>query len=404
MNQLAPLSELPDMHPAPGVTSDDAEIMVPPGLILTTATDGRGILRYVSPQLCAISGLSAPQLLGTQHRSLGHSDTPRGVYHLYWQRLRDGYPACAYVKYKAANSRFYWAFTVAMATDDGFMSWRLRPETVHLAMIQDLYRDMCDRESQGLSSQQSADHFVACLAKAGFADYDLFMHQALADESKKRSHAGQTPSSDVDHLSELIDLLNTAERLSEQVSRDFNKVRSEPVNMRIMAGRIEGASGALGTISQNYDIMASEMHQLVERLRDPQKGTLGRMRKAVQHGRFQSQITALLAEYSDQTESNACAIQADMIERLRKSTLDYTSEAKLASRWIPDICRQLRHRINGLNVVKLLCRVESGRIQNADGGLEGIIERLETFHQTTEINLAMLSAKADQIRTTSAAL
>lgn len=390
-----------DLHIDAASPGTGRETRLPPDTIIASSTDLRGIIRYANPQFCEIAELGLDGLVGAPHRIVRHRDMPKGLFYLFWDRLKRGLPVCGYVKNRTASGGFYWVFATVTTSPEGYLSVRIRPNAALFETIQTVYRDLLALEQSGLTPEQSARTLTEAIADLGFADYDAFMQAALAEECRLRASTGETGDCCLPKLADLGSLLASAEDRADTVGRDFVKVRSEPVNMRILAGRLEGASGALGTISQNYDIMAAEMQQLVQKLRCRDSGALGRMRTALDRGRFLAQVALLMKKAAEQPDFGGATQLADQSERLMIESTAALAEISAAARSIPDICRQLRHRINGLNVVKLLCRVESGRMQNADTGLNGIIERLERFHEETETNLAALSSKADQIKSNS---
>lgn len=390
-----------DLHLAPASPGADRETRLPADTIIASSTDPRGIIRYANPQFCEIAELGLDALVGAPHRIVRHRDMPKGLFFLFWDRLKRGLPVCAYVKNRTASDGFYWVFATIMTSSEGYLSVRIRPNAAWFQTIQTVYRDLLAQEQSGVTPEQSARALTEAIGELGFADYDAFMQTALAEECRLRAGTADAGDCCLPKLTELGALLASAEERADTVGRDFVKVRSEPVNMRILAGRLEGASGALGTISQNYDIMAAEMQHLVQKLRCRDSGALGRMRTALDRGRFLAQVAFLMKKSAEQPDFDGATQLADQAERLMADSKASLAEISSAARSIPDICRQLRHRINGLNVVKLLCRVESGRMQNADAGLNGIIERLERFHEETETNLAALSSKADQIKSNS---
>lgn len=370
---------------------NDAETIIAPFF------NAPGIISPDNSQVNETADTALQGLAGAPHWSPRHPDIPRGVDHLCRDRSKRGLPVCAYVKNRRATGGYYWDFSMTTVVAEGVLSVPTHPEVPHFQTARDIYRDLLVRERHGLSPDESAQAFLAALAARGFDGYDTFMQSALAEECRMRATdtaPGECSLPRLDHLGRLLD---AAEGLAELMGRDFTRVRSEPVNMRILAGRLEGASAALDTISRNYDVMASEMQHLVEKLRYRDSGALGRMRGALDRGRFLAQVALLMKQAAAQPDSDDAAQLPNQAAQLVTASNAALTEIAATARSVPETCRQLRHRINGLNVAKLLCRVESSRMQNADPGLNGIIARLDRFHADTETNLAALTLKADQI-------
>lgn len=186
--------------------------------------------------------------------------------------------------------------------------------------------------------------------------------------------------------------------IAENIAEGFKRVQSEPVNMRILSGRLDGSGAALSTISQNYDKMAEEMVEMVSRLKNAEGGAIAEI---VEHTKA-AQWEMLFTKSGDiPSFSGAHSFDAKQHEQVMvnvgKNVRVRIAKVNKIAKEIPSTCRQIRRRINGLDVVKLLCRVESGRLAVVDGGLNGIIDRLEAFHNETDKNLADLTSFASQI-------
>lgn len=391
------------------------EVHYPSERILASSTDPRGVIQYANPAFCEISGFGQAQLVGAPHKIVRHAEVPRGLFQLMWNRLKAGQPVCAYVKNKTADERFYWTLALITHLPEGYISVRIRPRGALFETVQKVYAKLAEQERNGMTPEQSETLIHQEIQKAGYTDYDSFMYEILNDEMSLRYEAtGRKTPNEIALMNELTGLINEIEVLINEIGVGFRQIRGEPVNMRILSGRLDGAGAAIGTISQNYDTMADKMQQVIERIQSRESGSITRMKAATIRGRFAAQVSHLLRETAEQAQ------HADQQDETARHFIENTfpahakkmsGEAKLSAREITaigkeitDFCRQLRRRINGLDVVKLLCRVESGRIGNSDSGLQGIIARLEKFHERTDVFLADLAAKASQITSKSAAL
>ncbi|WP_422047971.1 PAS domain-containing protein [Shimia sp.] len=386
-----------------GADSAETEVRFPAEKILVSATDQRGVITCVSETFCEVAGYSSDELMGAPHKLVRHPDMPKGVFYLVWETLKAGRPICAYVKNRTKSGDYYWVLAVMTITENGFLSCRIKPETELFEKTKKIYATLLREEAQGLTPEQSAAKFKEMLAEEGFPNTDAYGGFALNAEFKNRNIISPELAQSFASMDELELLIRDMQKLVDNIEQGFERVRGEPVNLRILAGRLEGAGAALGTISQNYDAMAKEMHGLVGRLHDPETGALQQMYKAVVYGRSTLQTSQLFDEAfkAAQAQENQSEADARMLqehgEKLQSLCRSRIIEISSIGKSIPDICRSLRRRINGLDVVKLLCKVESGRMRDVDSGLDGIIARLENFHDNTDRHLAELSGKASQV-------
>ncbi|CUH52180.1 PAS domain-containing protein [Shimia marina] len=393
-----------------GADTASNEVRFPIEQILTSATDQRGVIGFASPRFCEVSGFTSDELLGAPHKLVRHPDTPKGVFYLLWDHLKAGKPVCAYVKNKTKSGGYYWVLAVITHTENGYLSARIRPGSELFEATKAVYADLLKEEASGMTPEHSATLLTERLQEMGYDDIKSYGYSILNEEFKLRNIVDAEHVTSFALMDDLAGLVCDMQNLVNSIEQGFARVRGEPVNLRILAGRLEGAGAALGTISQNYDAMAKEMHGLVGRLHDPESGALRQMSDAVGHGRAALQMAQLLKQArSDATIDASMAAEGlrlleDHNERLQQLSRTRLIEIASVGKSIPDICRSLRRRINGLDVVKLLCKVESGRMRDVDSGLDGIIARLENFHDNTDRHLAELSAKSSQITQKGASL
>lgn len=378
--------------------------------IITSATDPRGVIQFANEKFVEVGGYPLEELINAPHKIMRHPDMPKGVFYLMWECLKSGMPVCTYVKNKTKSGGYYWVLAVVTQTENGFLSARIRPNTELFETTKEIYTTLLDEEKrENLTAEQSGARLLEMLKDAGYPSLDAYGIEALDLEFKARGIIAPDLSSSFHLMDELAEIISDMQDLVNSIEQGFERVRGEPVNLRILAGRLEGAGAALGTISQNYDAMAKEMHSLVGRLHDPENGSLVQMYSAVSQGRWSMQIAQLLNEaYSniapDDAATDGAVLLKEHHERLHQRSRARLIEISSIGKSIPDICRSLRRRINGLDVVKLLCKVESGRMRDVDSGLDGIIARLENFHDNTDRHLADLSAKASQVTQKGSAL
>lgn len=383
--------------------SAEAEVRFPADKILVSATDQRGVITFASDSFCEVAGYTNDELMGAPHKIVRHPDMPKGIFYLVWETLKAGRPVCAYVKNKTKSGGFYWVLAVMTLTENGYLSSRIRPETELFDKTKKIYAELLQEEAKGLTPEQSAAKFKEMIAEEGFASLEAYSGFALNAEFKHRDRISSELVQSFASMDELELLIRDMQGLVDNIEQGFERVRGEPVNLRILAGRLEGAGAALGTISQNYDAMAKEMHGLVGRLHDPETGALQQMHAAVLHGRAILQSSQLFDEackavqLQDNCSTKDIRALQEHGEKLQTKCRARLIEISSIGKSIPDICRSLRRRINGLDVVKLLCKVESGRMRDVDSGLDGIIARLENFHDNTDRHLAELSGKASQV-------
>ncbi len=68
-------------------------------------TDERGVIIHGNGVFRKISGYMWEELKGAPHKLVRHPDMPKGVFQLYWDKLKAGDYVAAYVKNKSKDGR-----------------------------------------------------------------------------------------------------------------------------------------------------------------------------------------------------------------------------------------------------------------------------------------------------------
>ncbi len=80
--------------------------------VITSETDDKGIITYVSEAFCKVSGYTKEELLGQQHNMLRHPDMPSSVFKDLWETLKANKTWEGEVKNLKKSGEFYWVYTI----------------------------------------------------------------------------------------------------------------------------------------------------------------------------------------------------------------------------------------------------------------------------------------------------
>lgn len=367
-------------------------------------TDERGVIKTGNSVFQRVAGYEWSELIGAPHKIIRHPDMPKAVFQLMWDRLKEGKPTGAYVKNRCKSGRFYWVFALVSPADGGFISTRIKPTSDLFKAVSDIYADLVHREqSDGLSPRDSADILLAEIKKHGFSNYDTFQSNALSTEYAARARlTGQ----DLDPLQRrFLDMARAIAQVqveTNEMTEAFKAIRTVPMNMRIIASRLENAGGPISAISVNYSQMLEEMTTWVKTFVDGETCVFARIRDAILHGQFLGFATAVENEMID-VFRNVTAIYPDSISveaeveevtAHRQKFLDETArsldsveaEAKRFARSVLDMKRY----VTGLSSTRMMCKIESAALSNSGTALVGIVEQLDACQKEIEQRLARM--------------
>lgn len=87
--------------------------------VLTSSTDKKGRIIYVSKAFCEISGYTKEELIGQNHRIIRHEDMPKKLFQELWNTITNGKVWQGEIKNKKKNGEFYWVkATISPVFDD----------------------------------------------------------------------------------------------------------------------------------------------------------------------------------------------------------------------------------------------------------------------------------------------
>lgn len=122
---------------------------------IVSKTDLSGKITYGNDLFIRISGYTEKELLGKPHNILRHSDMPKLIFQLLWERIKAGKEIFAYVKNRTKENDYYWVFAHVTPSFDssgniiGYHSVRRKPTSEALQTIKALYTQLLDAERQG---------------------------------------------------------------------------------------------------------------------------------------------------------------------------------------------------------------------------------------------------------------
>ncbi|WP_434290185.1 PAS domain-containing protein [Celeribacter sp. SCSIO 80788] len=377
-------------------------------------TDERGVIAAGNEVFRRISGYSWDELVGAPHKIIRHSDMPKGVFYILWERIKKGLATGAYVKNRAKDGRYYWVYAVVSPIEGGFVSVRMKPSSAALEGAKAAYKAFLKFEKeQGLSPEESAAAIRARLKELGFPSYGAYSSYAIAQEMSARDAAlSRMEDGRLRSLKELLPTLLELDKEQQALFAAFAKIRGIPSNMRIVASRLEPAGGPISAISQNYRLMSDEVtnhlggFRVDNGTRNLSESVMLRVYKGLfmmAASRLQREVKevslAALGKHTEldgfQTEVDILTIMLDdyMIESgsvLVSVFNDVTALTRSA--------KDLRQLVTGLDSIRVLCRVEAGRLGAQSASLMPVINQLDTFHIEIDATLERIMSLAERIR------
>lgn len=386
----------------------DQEVPFEVGRFLYTRTDKRGVILSANSLFVSISDYSPDEMVGAPHKLVRHPYMPKGIFHLMWQTLQSGHPFTGFVRNRTRGGKYYWVCAIAAPSETGYLSVRTPPRGKHFDQAKQIYGKMLIAESEGATPTESAELFEKLLQEEGHQTLGDFMAESLADHAIDPSQA-DCPVSRIRTLRRDLGLL--ADTQSELLST-LQKLYLIPTNMRILASRLEPSGGPVSAISDSYKRAASELMMRLHRHNSAKpEGTRGAGAEVSEGADLMSRALFLI---SAATLLNRA--EAQFVTEPEVSRVDHKLERATLSKLVKEFealaenstvavatnvnrigkeAEHIKRLMAGLDQIRILGEVESGRIRNADGGLAAIMSQLTSFHGLIHQRLnAMTNAAA----------
>lgn len=155
------------------------ELRMKPDEFIVSKTDLKGNITYGNQTFIEMSGYSESELLHAPHNILRHSDMPKLIFKLLWERIREREGIYAYVKNKTKNGDYYWVFAYVTPSFDpsgnriGYYSIRRAPAPGAIAAVEPLYRDLLEAEHTG--GMGASEKLLAKILHEKGMTYDQFV-------------------------------------------------------------------------------------------------------------------------------------------------------------------------------------------------------------------------------------
>ena len=379
--------------------------------IFFSRTDKRGTIQAWNSVFERVADFPPERLQGAPHRIIRHENMPKGVFWLMWEALKAGQRFGGYVCNKACDGLFYWVYAIVTPTEDGYTSVRIEPTSPLLAKVTALYADALAAErEEGLTPEASGHRILQALEAEGFPTYAAFASASIAAEVVARDAGlGRPVDPRLAHFREMREIVQSIVAEQRSLLSQMYAMRLVPVNMRIMAARIERQGGAVSAISDNYRLLSSEVADQLSAFVEDGMPTSTFQFRAMERALFLSSAWRIMSEADayfrgqDDTESSAdLALEAsrlrDVMNQTRADSDDAlrTASARAIRRESQAI--SLGRAILSLDSIRIMCRVANERLRILEGGLAAVVASLDIFHTQMAKNLEEILALTHRLK------
>ncbi len=347
-------------------------------------TDERGIILSGNSVFQRISMYPWEDLIKKPHNLIRHPDMPKAVFWLLWHTIKRGEPIGAYVKNMARNGRYYWVFAVVTPVDGGYLSVRLKPGSGLLPVVEQEYKALLLREQEeGLSPAESGAILLARLAELGFPDYNTFMSAALSKEIATRNEKmGRENDRAVGYFDDLTAAAQALLKHSGIIFSSYEQNQYVPLNLQVQSAQMQDAGTAISVISSNYNIISTEIKNNMEQFLTSVQDVFSTINQGlflVCTAKLQQELIGFFQgeppseHVSRSAEMALLSSQRDMYE---KKAIEGLRAIQQQTERFQQNCRDMKMLAAGLEVTRVMGKVECARQLNPRDGLSEMINEL----------------------------
>ena len=144
--------------------------------IIVSESDLDGVITYVNPKFCEISGYTKEELLGQQHNILRAPETPTEFFKKLWETIENGETFYGILKNIRKNGSYYWvdmSITPVRRQGKTVGYKAIRFDITDQVLAKEGLKDEIHKREGELKLQTNRFEFAINSSRDGFWDYDV---------------------------------------------------------------------------------------------------------------------------------------------------------------------------------------------------------------------------------------
>lgn len=237
--------------------------------IFFSITDQTGKILFGNDIFCRLSEYSNKELSGKPHNIIRHPDMPKSIFKLMWDTLKSNQPFFGYIKNRSKSGNYYWVFALAFPYQDKYISIRLKPVTVDLSEIDNLYAEIVKYEKDHFDLNVCVKFAAELVQKKLNVSIFEFLKISLVNESLERQkqirYFEQTNDSNskniqiYEQFKIIFDTVNLIRDKSSMLSDIFDEINIITKNLLIAAANLGDQAATTVVIAHNLDLLNKEI-------------------------------------------------------------------------------------------------------------------------------------------------
>ena len=369
-------------------------------------TDARGYIQSGNSLFQKINEFSWEELLDRPHNVIRHPEMPKGVFHLFWNKLKAGQTVGAFVKNRTKSGKYYWVYALAMPIEQGFVSLRIKPCGKIFEAVKEEYGKLLTLEkSRKLSPEASHQQLLQDLSDLGFKSYDSFMIEGLMQSLELREQQlKRLPIRSLVNLNTFLDEAKTIMEKTIVTLQSYKESAFVGLNLEIQTYKMGETAAPLAMVAGKYDAITKEIQTglkdfkiagelVLEKVVQSQFDICSGILQNEMVEKFKNEISDGTVD-SDREMKTLIMLRKTGLEKSVSSLRDVEREFMI----FRQSCENLKTLSTDLEIVRLMGRIEVAKISGFKTVLEAMMEMLQNFHKSLTLPLSEIEQAGGNLR------
>lgn len=349
-------------------------------------------------------------LIGASHYALFSEQMPKGVLRSLRSKYRQRVFVFSYVYGITYGNGDYSGIILCVPLQEGYVTMILNASSPLYAQMQDLFARLSARETaEGLTDIDAEAVFLHELAQMGYESYDAMMWNAIWAEFQSQIAQQSTRNKLFFSIAERVRTnLGQLKALQAELLGTVALLRDLPTNMRIIASRLEPSGGPLSAMSDIYSTASTALFTEIVEFSTGATSLTGDMENAFGKACamkicaiFQEEITQNFRNDPPTGAGFSLPEEFDALDQLNTICRSFEAaglyDAQKLAQKINAASYDLRRSMLGLDTVRVMGLVESGRMGTEGSRIGATMEQIGHCHDSIVVVLQKIKDTATSI-------
>ncbi len=350
--------------------------------LLLLDTDGR--LQSVNYPLPGGADQALPALIREAYGVLSHPDMPDGVYERMEDRLAVNAGSAGYYLCQTPSGAAFWIAVSFYRTKNGRVVCHFPVTSDKLDLFASFFAHLKREEQEGTDPETSARQLVSLMLSEGVTDYRTLATSIMIEEIGKRDGGrNRMQYRDLSVLGVMLKTLQSIDGCGKKIDAMSERSKLIPYQLKLQAARLEGGRGPFSVIAENHQLLTDSLLQVTADLQAGSSTEINAVTDAIAYVAQSFHAAELLERPFNIAEEDSYD-RAFVVDELRAVMDDCNVQVRTVLSDIDrsvfaldGICRRMRRALSGMEMTRMMCKIERANLTRRTEGLEDVESQLQ---------------------------